>query len=799
MSSQNLNFNGKQLRGKCFRGHDLRGADFSGADIRGTDFSMANLENAVFDSVLAGIDPVYAFILSEISSLLLMVFYACYVLNLIFLPIVVCMGQSTFGLAYIISTVIIADIFPTLSLSPQQHDNLSASLYYRIVAIISFFTLGLIIGVSQNVVFLLNGYLASSLIIHSIGVMNIFVRVRIDIVKKPPVLTMIHNIFENSKILLAIGLVYIYLLFSIRTQSKLMDNMPPWLTTVIKSSTQPILDFMAKASDHSNIIKEISLASKFADQFPLLLTLYIIFSILPLGILTNFYLFESYHSNYSKDEKFNIFRVSLPKCTSFRNANLENVDFHKSDLSDTSFEKANLSGCNLSESLLRASNFQHANLSHALWLQCKDLDKTKSQGTILEDDDVIAFITSRKRESVEHKTYKGEIKYQLCGKNLTGLNLIGLDLTDVDFSDSNLSESLLRNAILTRVNLTRAILNRADLSNANLSDADLTDCLVKGANFENAILTGAILDNWKGDKDTRFWNATCSHIRSRIKNLFGSYTERREMKRGEIQSFFSNNTKVISLPFQECINWKALNYASHKFQLERNCLVRVEKVDESNQGDGMSFLVVSIPGHINEAKFRSEFDRSYKTACRSLVKSKNLDLEYVSRNIKDLIKNQANDYKYIVKLLESPRTITYQVETMNTFTDNSRNVKIRGDVNGSTVNLDRISAEVKNSVTSFRTSNDSENLELGKLLIQLQKAIEEEIHLPNEDKEDLLMQIIALTSLPKAKNYDNKNATVRNAKKIFTATLKGLPDTAKIVEACSKLLPLIFKALGFPG
>jgi hypothetical protein len=28
--------------------------------------------------------------------------------------------------------------------------------------------------------------------------------------------------------------------------------------------------------------------------------------------------------------------------------------------------------------------------------------------------------------------------------------------------------------------------------------------------------------------------------------------------------------------------------------------------------------------------------------------------------------------------------------------------------------------------------------------------------------------------------------------------LKGLPDTAKIAEACSKLLPLILKALGMP-
>jgi hypothetical protein len=34
---------------------------------------------------------------------------------------------------------------------------------------------------------------------------------------------------------------------------------------------------------------------------------------------------------------------------------------------------------------------------------------------------------------------------------------------------------------------------------------------------------------------------------------------------------------------------------------------------------------------------------------------------------------------------------------------------------------------------------------------------------------------------------------------MFNATLQSLPDTAKIVEACSKLLPMVLKALGFPS
>jgi hypothetical protein len=43
-----------------------------------------------------------------------------------------------------------------------------------------------------------------------------------------------------------------------------------------------------------------------------------------------------------------------------------------------------------------------------------------------------------------------------------------------------------------------------------------------------------------------------------------------------------------------------------------------------------------------------------------------------------------------------------------------------------------------------------------------------------------------------------KEGLARRAKKMFEATLKGLPETANIVEACSKLLPMILRVLGVP-
>jgi hypothetical protein len=87
---------------------------------------------------------------------------------------------------------------------------------------------------------------------------------------------------------------------------------------------------------------------------------------------------------------------------------------------------------------------------------------------------------------------------------------------------------------------------------------------------------------------------------------------------------------------------------------------------------------------------------------------------------------------------------------------------------------------------------------LKELLTQLQAAITAEPSLPEADKADLLEQVQNLATAKQTTEPAQKEGLVRKAKKMFEATLQGLPDTAKIAEACSKLLPLILKALGWP-
>jgi hypothetical protein len=112
--------------------------------------------------------------------------------------------------------------------------------------------------------------------------------------------------------------------------------------------------------------------------------------------------------------------------------------------------------------------------------------------------------------------------------------------------------------------------------------------------------------------------------------------------------------------------------------------------------------------------------------------------------------------------------------------------------------LGNISAVVEQIVNKLPDSSLSEEPGIKELLIQLQKAIKEEATLSSEDKTDLLEQVKALAETTQTTEREKKEGIARKAKKIFDATLKSLPATAQIVEASSKLLPIIFKIIGFP-
>ena len=121
------------------------------------------------------------------------------------------------------------------------------------------------------------------------------------------------------------------------------------------------------------------------------------------------------------------------------------------------------------------------------------------------------------------------------------------------------------------------------------------------------------------------------------------------------------------------------------------------------------------------------------------------------------------------------------------------------NVTGSTINLGEISGSVTNTVNQLPPDSSSGEPSLKELLTELQAAIEHAAELAAGDRADLLEQVKLLAEAKMETDQAEKESLARKARKIFDATLVGLPATAKLVEVCSQALPQILKALGVGG
>jgi hypothetical protein len=124
---------------------------------------------------------------------------------------------------------------------------------------------------------------------------------------------------------------------------------------------------------------------------------------------------------------------------------------------------------------------------------------------------------------------------------------------------------------------------------------------------------------------------------------------------------------------------------------------------------------------------------------------------------------------------------------------NSNNITAR-DINQSTLNSD-ISGTVTNTINQLPASTQSDQPGLKELLTELQTAIEAETDLSDDDKAEALEQVKTLAEVGKNPQESTMQKAGKTAMKILKGTIAGLPTTATLLEACSKLLPMIAKLL----
>ncbi|MEM9136595.1 MAG: pentapeptide repeat-containing protein [Cyanobacteria bacterium P01_F01_bin.42] len=298
--------------------------------------------------------------------------------------------------------------------------------------------------------------------------------------------------------------------------------------------------------------------------------------------------------NHWRQQNPNIVRINLSN-SRLKGFDLSRADLVGVDMSGSDLREADLGGVLLIESSLVKANLRRANLSGAILIGA-NLAKADLRGAYLSQANLTeAYLSEANLNGVNLARTRLDGAYlmaaSLIGANLQDLDLTGVSLRNANLSDANLSDACLFGTNLRGVNLARAILsglnlNGANLSEANLSEANLIGFDLKGAdfceanlggadlsradlsgadlsriqglstNFEQSALTGACLEDWNINSETRFDGVICDYV-----YLKANQQERRprdgKFKPGEFAALFQKAVDTIDLIFKDGIDWQA--------------------------------------------------------------------------------------------------------------------------------------------------------------------------------------------------------------------------------------------------
>jgi uncharacterized protein YjbI with pentapeptide repeats len=459
---------------------------------------------------------------------------------------------------------------------------------------------------------------------------------------------------------------------------------------------------------------------------------------------------------------------------------LQNSSSVISTLLGTSFCKSSLHSANFTNAILRSTDFRGADLRHTIFHGAHGFEFSRLGNSYLQFPQVQRLF----------KSLKGEAQ-NFDGLNLEGINLEGLDLQNASLNGANLNQSILRNT--------------------NFSGAKLKQVRLDGADLTGAILTGAFIEGIGITNTTKLDNIQCTHVFMRIPTenhrnpLRKPDNEREQFKPGDFADFIKPYFDTLDLYHRQDIDPRTISITL-KNLVENHPEAQLKFVAIEWRGNGLNIRYTTAPD-VDKSELNHEYFTNYAQIRKEILGSIQLRLATQDAEISRMEgvidkfiqtgTHQSTIQAETIQLIQGELVVT---ENRGININAGNNANISGLSSGDGVlNLGTISGNVTNAINQLPEALESDQPNLKELLTQLQQAIQADADLPDLDKADLLEQVQALAKAKQIEESAKREGLARKAKKMFDATLKSLPDTAKIVEACSKLLPLILKALGFPG
>ena len=334
------------------------------------------------------------------------------------------------------------------------------------------------------------------------------------------------------------------------------------------------------------------------------------------------------------------------------NADLSDVNLSGADLSDVNLSSADLNHANLSEANLSSADLNHANLSEVDFsgadLTMADLSSTDLRDANLRDANLSdtklnkatisgADLTGANLNSADLSgadlNFANFRDADLSGANLSGTNLsdgiqidpkwkrvhelvneggAGESLGDTDLSHAFLNGVNLSYADLSHTNLSHTNLNGADLSHTNLNDANLAATQARATNFTGANFTGACLEDWYPNSETKLDDVICEYF-YRKQNQQERCPSSGRFALGDFKKVTEQVLDTVDLIFRDGVNWKAFTYALEQVKTQHaGAKLAVQSLE--NKDDGVVVVKLRVSADADKTTVHGAFMQGYEFA-----------------------------------------------------------------------------------------------------------------------------------------------------------------------------------------
>ncbi|MEG4447185.1 pentapeptide repeat-containing protein [Microcoleus sp. AT9_B5] len=258
----------------------------------------------------------------------------------------------------------------------------------------------------------------------------------------------------------------------------------------------------------------------------------------------------------------------------------------------TSFRHADLTDANFTEATLKSTDFRTANLTRTCFRNTEKLDRARVGNSILAD--------TRVRELLI--TGNG-YKKSYVGANLQGANLIGVNLNEANLKQANLSE--------------------ATLYQGHLESANLTETQALATDFTAARFTGACLEAWNIDANTKLDRVDCRFVYLLEYPQPGTGDRERRphhinkcFEPGDFEKVYKKIMETVQILLKDGINPEAFVAAFQKLMQEFTD-IKPESIQGFEKKDNDILLTLKVPEGTGKGKVEQIWDEVYQARLES--------------------------------------------------------------------------------------------------------------------------------------------------------------------------------------